>query len=70
MTFYVQKIDVLQQRNISFLQQFLFNKNFKRKVFFKQIIIENSIIKKFELYRQLQKTFVQTSFLIHFVIIR
>ena len=68
--FYAQKADALQQRKISLLRQSSFNKNFKRKIFFRQAIIENSIVEEFESYRQLQEVFVQVSFLVHFVVIR
>ena len=65
--FYVQKTNALQQKKTSLLRQFSFNKNAKRRVFFKQIIIDHSFVDEFESYRQLQNAFFQISFLIHFV---
>ena len=64
--YYIQKIDVLQKRKTLLLRQFSFNKNVTRKIFFKKIIIENFIVEKLKLFRQLQKSFKQIIFLMHF----
>ena len=64
--YYAQKIDVLQKRKTLLLRQFSFNKNVTRKMFFKKIIIENLIVEKLKSFRQLQKSFKQTIFLMHF----
>ena len=47
-----------------------FNKNNIRKIYFRRIILKHFNVEKLKFYRQLQKSFNQISFLIHFFVNR
>ena len=65
---YAQKVDALQRRKTLLLRQSLSIKSTIRKTYFRKIVVDNSIIEELEFYCQLQKTFSQITFLIHFFV--
>ena len=67
---YAQKANVLQRRKILLIRLFFFNKKSIRKIYSQRIVIENFTNEKLKFYRQLQKSFNQTIFLIHFFVNR
>ena len=65
-TYYAQKVEFLQHRKVALLRLSSFNKNRQRKLYVNKTILKFFTKAKLNSYRQLQKIFNKTKFLIHF----
>ena len=64
--YYAQKVESLQRRKVLLIKISSFNKERNRKFYNQRTTIDSSIIEELDLYNQLQNSFSQTGFLIHF----